>query len=107
MNFGANSAFGFGSAGGGGGGGGSGLSVQFTWVVGGPANFSSNPVPPVAGATTFTSTLLSGKIPIVSRGGLIQASLNPGTGNSYFTFAGTTITFHPALGAQEEMQISA
>jgi hypothetical protein len=87
---------------------GDGLSVQYMWVVGGPANFSS-PTPPVNGATTFTSSTLIGKIPIVSRGSFIQMGINPQDGNSYYTFNSTTgtITFSTALTTGEEMTIQA
>lgn len=82
-------------------------TVQFMWVVGGPANFST-PTPPVAGATTFVTSLIAGFNVRVSRGGLWQLGLNPGTGNSYYikTSQGSnTITFTPALSNQEEMII--
>jgi hypothetical protein len=106
MNFGVETSFGFSAVSTGGGGGGSGLSVQFAWVVGGNANFVS-PTPPVAGAATLTSGALTGKKVIVSRNGLNQSPFNPGNGNSYFTFSGSTVTFVPALVAQEEMEVQA
>ena len=106
MNFGVETSFGFSAASTGGGGGGSGISVQYAWVVGGAANFSS-PTPPGSGASTLTSGMLVGKKAIVSRGGLNQSPFNPATGNSYYTQSGGTVTFVPALSNGEEIEVQA
>jgi hypothetical protein len=88
--------------------GGGGLSIQYMWVVGGAANFSS-PSPPGNGATTFTSTSLIGKIPVISRNGSIQMGINPANGNTYYTFNSTTgtVTFSAAIVTGEEITIQA
>lgn len=82
-------------------------TLQFMWVVGGPANFST-PTPPIAGSTTFVSSLIAGVAVRVSRSGLWQMGLNPANGNSYYiktNNASNTITFTPALGSGEEIII--
>ena len=106
MNFGVNSAFGFGSSGGGGGG--SSSVTQFYWVVGGNNNFATipgAPSPPGAGDTTLTTNILTGKKVRVSRGSLWQMGIDPGNGNSFFIKiqASNTCTFTPALLNDEEI----
>jgi hypothetical protein len=84
-------------------------TIQFMFVVGGPNNFASipgAPAPPVAGAVSMTTTLLTGFSVRMSRGGLWQEGFDPLDGNTFFTkaMASPTITF-PALGEGEEIII--
>lgn len=61
---------------------------------------------PAIGATTYTNASFSGAdIMLVFRNGLPQFNRDPGDGDTYFTFAGTTITFSAALGAGEKIII--
>ena len=61
---------------------------------------------PSIGATTYTNASFSGAdIMLVFRNGLPQFNKNPGDGDTYFTFAGTTVTFSAALGAGEKIII--
>lgn len=56
------------------------------------------------GETTYTNSSI-GSQAIVYRNGIIQENGNPGTGESYYTRATTTITFSPALSAGERIFI--
>lgn len=61
---------------------------------------------PAVGATTYTNAGFSGAdIILVFRNGLPQFNRDPGDGDTYFTFAGTTVTFSAALGAGEKIII--
>ena len=61
---------------------------------------------PAVGASTYTNALFSGAdIMLVFRNGLPQFNRDPGDGDTYFTFAGTTVTFSAALGAGEKIII--
>ena len=63
---------------------------------------------PAVGASTYTNASLSGaNVLMVFRNGLPQFNKDPGDGDSFFTFAGTTITFSSALGAGEKIIITA
>jgi hypothetical protein len=42
---------------------------------------------------------------LVFRNGLPQFNADPGDGDTYFTFGGTTVTFSAALGAGEKIII--
>jgi hypothetical protein len=61
---------------------------------------------PAVGASTYTNASFSGAdIMLVFRNGLPQFNADPGDGDTYFTFAGTTVTFSAALGAGEKIII--
>jgi hypothetical protein len=61
---------------------------------------------PAVGASTYTNANFSGAdIMLVFRNGLPQFNRDPGDGDTYFTFAGTTVTFSAALGAGEKIII--
>ena len=61
---------------------------------------------PSIGASTYTNALFSGAdLMLVFRNGLPQFNRDPGDGDTYFTFSGTTITFSAALGAGEKIII--
>ena len=61
---------------------------------------------PAIGASTYTNANLAGAdILLVFRNGLPQFNRDPGDGDTYFTFAGTTITFSSALSAGEKIII--
>jgi hypothetical protein len=61
---------------------------------------------PNIGATTYTNaSFADADIMLVFRNGLPQFNADPGDGDTYFTFAGTTVTFSDALGAGEKIII--
>lgn len=61
---------------------------------------------PSIGGTTYTNALFSGAdIMLVFRNGFPQFNRDPGDGDTYFTFTGTTVTFSAALGAGEKIII--
>jgi hypothetical protein len=61
---------------------------------------------PAVGATTYTNALFSdADIMLVFRNGLPQFNRDPGDGDTYFTFTGTTVTFSSALGSGEKIII--
>ena len=63
---------------------------------------------PAVGATTYTNAAFSGADALlVFRNGMAQYQNNPGDGDTYFTFAGTTITFSAALAVSEKIIILA
>lgn len=63
---------------------------------------------PAVGATTYTNAAFSGVDTLmVWRNGLPQWEGNPGDGDTYYTFATTTITFSDALAAAEKIIILA
>lgn len=71
--------------------------VKVNFVVG-DAGFPSN------GATTYTNVLFSGASQImVFRNGVAQFDRDPGDGDTYFTFAGTTVTFSSPLSTGEKI----
>jgi len=63
---------------------------------------------PAVGATTYTNAAFSGAdVIMVWRNGLPQWQTDPGDGDTYFTFASTTITFSAALAVSEKIIILA
>ena len=63
---------------------------------------------PAIGATTYTNSNFSGAdVVMVWRNGLPQFEGNPNDGDTYFTFATTTVTFSDALAAEEKIIILA
>jgi len=63
---------------------------------------------PAVGATTYTNAAFSGTdVIMVWRNGLPQWQGDPGDGDTYFTFATTTVTFSVALAASEKIIILA
>jgi hypothetical protein len=63
---------------------------------------------PAVGATTYTNVAFSGTdVIMVWRNGLPQWQGDPGDGDTYFTFATTTVTFSVALAASEKIIILA
>ena len=63
---------------------------------------------PAVGATTYTNAAFSGTdVIMVWRNGLPQWQGDPGDGDTYFTFATTTVTFSVALSASEKIIILA
>jgi hypothetical protein len=63
---------------------------------------------PAVGATTYTNAAFSGAdVIMVWRNGLPQWQGDPGDGDTYFTFATTTVTFSVALAASEKIIILA
>jgi hypothetical protein len=63
---------------------------------------------PAVGATTYTNAAFSGAdVVMVWRNGLPQWQGDPGDGDTYFTFATTTVTFSVALAASEKIIILA
>jgi hypothetical protein len=63
---------------------------------------------PAVGATTYTNAAFSGTdVVMVWRNGLPQWQGDPGDGDTYFTFATTTVTFSVALAASEKIIILA
>jgi len=61
---------------------------------------------PSVGGTTYTNANFAGSdIMLVFRNGLPQFNADPGDGDTYFTFSGTTVTFSAALGAGEKIII--
>jgi hypothetical protein len=63
---------------------------------------------PAVGATTYTNAAFSGvDVIMVWRNGLPQWQGDPGDGDTYFTFATTTVTFSVALAASEKIIILA
>jgi hypothetical protein len=62
---------------------------------------------PSVGATTYTNAgFLGANVMQVFRNGLLQFNRDPGDGDTYFTFAGTTITFSAPLGDGEKIMIT-
>jgi hypothetical protein len=62
---------------------------------------------PSVGATTYTNAGFSGaNVMQVFRNGLLQFDRDPGDGDTYFTFAGTTVTFSAPLGDGEKIMIT-
>ena len=75
--------------------------TQVNFVVG-QTGFPSN------GATTYTNVLFSGAdAMLVFRNGLPQFTSDPGDGDTYITFTGTTITFSAPLSTGEKIIILA
>ena len=63
---------------------------------------------PAIGATTYTNAAFSGAdVIMVWRNGLPQWQGDPGDGDTYFTFATTTVTFSAALATSEKIIILA
>jgi hypothetical protein len=63
---------------------------------------------PSIGATTYTNSNFSGAdVVMVWRNGLPLFEGNPNDGDTYFTFASTTVTFSEALQAAEKIIILA
>lgn len=81
-----------------GGGGIIGSTVKVTGVVASSGTF-------ITGSTTYTNAAMSGLPVLLFRNKLMEPDTNPGTGDSYFTKSGSTITFSSALTAGELIQI--
>jgi len=63
---------------------------------------------PAIGASSYTNAAFSGAdVVMVWRNGLPQWEGNPGDGDTYFTFATTTVTFSDALATAEKIIILA
>lgn len=63
---------------------------------------------PSVGASSYTNAAFSGAdVVMVWRNGLPQWEGNPGDGDTYFTFATTTVTFSDALASAEKIIILA
>jgi hypothetical protein len=61
---------------------------------------------PAIGGTTYTNaSFANSDLMLVFRNGLLQFNSDPGDGDTYFTFSGTTVTFSAALGAGEKIMI--
>jgi hypothetical protein len=60
---------------------------------------------PAAGATTWTDPNFSGSTLWLYRNKILQDWVDPGDGDSYYTLTGSTITFYPALGASEKINL--
>lgn len=73
-------------------------TTKVTGVVASTGNF-------ITGATTYVNAAMSGFPVLLFRNKLMEPDTNPGTGDSYFTLSGSTMTFSSALAAGELIQI--
>lgn len=75
-----------------------GTTVNIVGVVGPSGSF-------ITGSTTYTNAAMNGLPVLLFRNKLMEPNSNPGTGDSYFTQSGSTITFSSALTAGELIQL--